>query len=109
MGIVEVGDEFLPEFNELDEQVRTEILAHSRLLQEFGPQLGRPRVDTLKDSRHANMKDLRFDAADGVWRVAFALIPSARPFCSSRATSQAQAKRSFTNDLSSRRTIDLTI
>jgi hypothetical protein len=70
--MVEFGDEFLPEFNGLDEQVRTEILAHSRLLQQFGPQLGRPRVDTLKHSRHANMKELRFDAADGVWRVAFA-------------------------------------
>jgi len=30
------------------------------LLQEFGPQLGRPRVDTLKGSRYANMKELRF-------------------------------------------------
>src|SRR5579862_2942818 len=38
----------------------------------FGPQLGRPRVDTLNDSRHANMKELRFGAADGEWRVAFA-------------------------------------
>ena len=44
----------------------------SRLLQRFGPQLGRPRVDTLKGSRHANMKELRFSAADGEWRVAFA-------------------------------------
>jgi hypothetical protein len=69
--IVEIGDEFLPEFDQLEEQVRTEILAHSRLLQQFGP----PRVDTLKDSRHANMKELRFDAADGVWRVAFAFDP----------------------------------
>ena len=52
-----------------------EILALSRLLQEFGPQLGRPRVDTLKGSRHANMKELRFSAADGEWRVAFAFDP----------------------------------
>ena len=37
-----------------------------------GPQLGRPRVDTLNDSRHANMKELRFSAADGEWRVVFA-------------------------------------
>jgi hypothetical protein len=29
-------------------------------------------VDTLKGSMHANMKELRFDAAGGVWRVAFA-------------------------------------
>ena len=69
---VEIGDEFEPEFDALHEDVQTEILALSRLLQQFGPQLGRPRVDTLKGSRHRNMKELRFDAADGVWRAAFA-------------------------------------
>jgi len=42
------------------------------LLQQFGPQLGRPRVDTLKGSRHGNLKELRFSAAGGEWRVAFA-------------------------------------
>ena len=52
--IVEIGDEFEPEFDELHEDVRTEILALTRLLQQFGPQLGRPRVDTLNNSRHAN-------------------------------------------------------
>ena len=55
--------------------MRREILALARVLQEFGPQLGRPRVDTLKGSRHANMKELRFSAADGEWRVAFAFDP----------------------------------
>jgi len=69
---VEIGDVFEPEFKELPEDVRTEILAHARLLQQFGPQLGRPRVDTLNASRHANMKELRFSAADGEWRVVFA-------------------------------------
>jgi hypothetical protein len=72
---VEIGDEFEPEFYELHENVRTEILALSRVLQQFGPQLGRPRVDTLNGSRHANMKELRFSAADGEWRVAFAFDP----------------------------------
>jgi hypothetical protein len=38
-------------------------------------QLGRPRVDTLKNSSHANMKELRFDADDGVWRIAFVFDP----------------------------------
>ena len=70
--VVEIGDEFEPEFDELHEEVRTEILALARLLQQFGPQLGRPRVDTLNGSRHANMKELRFAAAGGEWRVAFA-------------------------------------
>lgn len=69
---VEMATEFKPEFDQLHQDVRTEILAMSLVLQKFGPQLGRPRVDTLKGSRHANMKELRFSAADGEWRVAFA-------------------------------------
>ena len=47
----------------------------SRLLQQFGPQLGRPRADTLQASRHANMKEMRFSASGGEWRVAFAFDP----------------------------------
>ena len=43
-----------------------------------GPQLGRPRVDTLNGSRHANMKEMRFEAAGGVWRVAFTFDPKRR-------------------------------
>ena len=73
-----MGDEFALEFDELHEDVQTEILALSRLLQQFGPQLGRPRIDTLKGSRYANLKELRFAAADGEWRVAFAFDPRRR-------------------------------
>ena len=72
---VSFHDEFDSEFGALSEAVQDEMLAHARLLEQFGPLLGRPRVDTLKGSRHANMKELRFDAADGVWRVAFAFDP----------------------------------
>ena len=73
--VVSFHDEFDSEFDALSETVQDEMLAHARLLEQFGPQLGRPRVDTLKGSRHANMKELRFDADDGVWRVAFAFDP----------------------------------
>ncbi len=76
--VAEIGDEFEPEFDALHEDVRNEILALSRLLQAFGPQLGRPRVDTLKGSRHSNMKELRLGAADGEWRVACAFDPKRR-------------------------------
>ena len=69
---VQFYDTFDAEFEELPEAVQDELLAHARLLEEFGPHLGRPWVDTLKGSKHANMKELRFDAANGVWRVAFA-------------------------------------
>ncbi|MER9078530.1 type II toxin-antitoxin system RelE/ParE family toxin [Mesorhizobium sp. M0895] len=66
------GDEFDGEFEALPQTVQDELLASAKLLGLFGPQLGRPHADTLNDSSFANMKELRFDADDGVWRVAFA-------------------------------------
>src|SRR4029077_10003628 len=72
---VKFYDKFEQEFDELDEEVQDELLAHAVFLEKFGPQLGRPYVDTLKGSRYSNMKELRFKAANGVWRVAFAYDP----------------------------------
>lgn len=46
----------------------------SAVIEEMGPNLGRPLVDTLSGSRHANMKEIRF-AMDGPWRFAFAFDP----------------------------------
>jgi len=66
---------FDKEFQAFAEQVQDALLASALMLKEFGPQLGRPYVDTLQGSRHANMKELRFDADNGVWRVAFAFDP----------------------------------
>ena len=53
-------DAFEMEFNALQEGLQDEFLAHARLLEKYGPNLGRPTVDTLKGSRFANMKELRF-------------------------------------------------
>jgi hypothetical protein len=72
---VEFADEFEPEFDALAAAVQDELLAQARVLERFGPTTSRPRVDTLKGSSHANMKELRFDADGGVWRVAFAFDP----------------------------------
>jgi len=69
-------DSFDDEFGRLDATLQDEILAHARLLAEFGPHLGRPTVDTLKASHHANMKELRFAWKGAVWRVAFAFDPA---------------------------------
>src|SRR5271157_4014592 len=55
---------FAAEFAMFPREAQTALLAKARLLEAFGPQLGRPHVDTLKASKHANMKELRFDAAD---------------------------------------------
>ena len=61
-----------------EREVRISMIAATRLLSDYGPQLGRPHADTLKGSKHANMKELRFEAADGEWRAAFAFDPERR-------------------------------
>ncbi len=68
-------DEFDAEFGELPEAVQDELLASAKLLAVFGPKLSRPHADTLKGSAFSNMKELRFEADGGVWRVAFAFDP----------------------------------
>jgi len=73
--IVLFHDAFDTEFSSLKEDLQDELLAHARLLAEIGPNLGRPTVDTLKGSRHTNMKELRFSWNGQVWRVAFAFDP----------------------------------
>ncbi len=69
---IEFHSDFEPEFYSLTQSVQDELLAHVGLLKQFGPNLSRPHVDTLKGSQFHNMKELRFDANNGVWRIAFA-------------------------------------
>ena len=71
-------DEFANEFWEFDSCFQDELVKHLEVLRALGPQLSRPKVDTLKGSRHSNLKELRFSFRDGVWRVAFAFAPSRR-------------------------------
>ena len=68
-------DEFADEVTALDEELQDEMFAHAKLLAEFGPNLGRPTVDSLKGSSHSNMKEMRFNWMGEVWRVAFAFDP----------------------------------
>lgn len=67
---------FESEFDALPTAVQDELLAHTMVLETFGPTLGRPWVDTLKGSRYPNMKELRFNESGGVWRIAFAFDPN---------------------------------
>jgi hypothetical protein len=74
--IVRAEQEFEEELLDLPAEVRNKLLASAKLLETHGPRLGRPHVDSLKGSKNANLKELRFEAADGVWRVAFAFDPA---------------------------------
>ncbi len=64
--------EFFLEFGDLPETTQDDILAKALMLQQFGPQLGRPHADILHGSHYSNMKELRLDSENGIWRVAFA-------------------------------------
>ena len=71
-------EEFDAEFDGLGEDVQDNLLAAAKAVQIAGPKAGRPHVDTLQGSKHANMKELRFTAHEGreVWRAAFAFDPA---------------------------------
>lgn len=73
---VEFHPAFEVEADGFSDDVKIGLAAGIRLLQALGPQLGRPAVDTLNGSKVNNMKELRFNADDGVWRVAFAFDPA---------------------------------
>jgi hypothetical protein len=75
MWTVVTTDSFDEWFTDLNEVSRVEVIAKVELLKLLGPQLRRPHADTLKGSKHANMKELRADTKDQVLRIAFAFDP----------------------------------
>jgi len=68
-------EEFAAWLESLDDELEVEILAHVQLLRAFGPNLGRPRVDTIKGSKYPNMKELRIQYRGDPWRILFAFDP----------------------------------
>lgn len=79
----------------LPRAVRNTLGANLVAVEIDGPDLGRPTVDTLKGSRHANMKELRFDADGGVWRFAFAFDPARRAVILVGGDKQGENQRRF--------------
>lgn len=61
----------------LDDKTVAHIFAALEVLEENGPALGRPLVDTLEGSKYSNMKELR-PASSGttVVRILFAFDPT---------------------------------
>jgi hypothetical protein len=70
---IEYTDQFGDWFAELDKTAQRTIVAAVEMLEQRGPGLGRPFVDTIRGSRHANMKELR--PRGGNLRILFAFDP----------------------------------
>jgi hypothetical protein len=73
---VEFHRDFVPEFRALAEIAQDEIAALVEKMRVIGPMMKRPASDTLDGSRFSNMKELRFEVNNGVWRVAYAFDPT---------------------------------
>jgi len=67
--------DFTPEYEDWfsvqEEDNKVAINAKVLLLAEFGPNLGRPYVDTIQGSKYANLKELRIKHKDAVFRILF--------------------------------------
>ncbi len=72
---VEGTDEFHAWFSGLSSTERISVAAKVDLLEEEGPSLGRPHVDTLKGSKLTNLKELIIQHAGNPYRVIFAFDP----------------------------------
>jgi hypothetical protein len=59
----------------LDEDEQDSVAIGVELLIQLGPNLPRPRADTVKGSRHVNMKELRTQHRGGPLRTFFAFDP----------------------------------
>ncbi|CZT33723.1 type II toxin-antitoxin system RelE/ParE family toxin [Rhizobium sp. 9140] len=64
--------DFIAEWKALEMGLKERVGEVLDYLEDDGPFLGRPEVDTLSGSRHANMKEIRVTFARQVWRFAFA-------------------------------------
>ena len=61
--------------DQVDDSSYEAILLKVALLRELGPALGRPHADTIKESKHKNMKELRVQHKRHVYRLFFAFDP----------------------------------
>ncbi len=72
---VEYTDEFEEWWQSLNVDEQESVAASVELLQVMGPGLPRPHADTLKGSKHSNMKELRTQHQGRPFRTLFAFDP----------------------------------
>jgi len=68
---IEYTEEYEDWFSAQEEESKVVINAKIIVLSEFGPNLGRPYVDTIKGSKYTNLKELRIRNKNFVIRILF--------------------------------------
>ena len=64
-------DQYFDWFSDLSIFDKVEINFKARLLEEFGPNLGRPHADTLSGTKVKNLKELRIRTDEHIFRIAY--------------------------------------
>lgn len=67
-----LSDEIINWFQRLENASQDAILIKINLLRNIGPALSRPYADTIKRSKHKNMKELRVSNKKHVFRIFYA-------------------------------------
>ena len=75
MWIVEYTDEFEQWWQTLTEDQQEDLTMSVQLLRNLGPSLPRPHADTVKGSKHKNMKELRTQSKGRPLRTFYAFDP----------------------------------
>lgn len=72
---VEYTDEFEAWWESLSLDDQKSLAQSVQIVSTFGPKLGRPHCDTVKGSRHSNMKELRTQSGGTPLRTFFTFDP----------------------------------
>jgi hypothetical protein len=72
---IEITNDYLKLFGTLDAGQQDALRTDIEILEKMGPSLGRPYVDSIKGSKHSNMKELRTLHARRHIRSFFAFDP----------------------------------
>jgi hypothetical protein len=75
MWTIDRTNEIVKWIAQLDDDAKEAIYKNLLILKNIGPSLGRPYVDSVKQSKHKNMKELRVQNKKRLFRIFFVFDP----------------------------------
>jgi hypothetical protein len=93
---IETTDRFDEWYDGLDKKDRENVLASLMLLKAKGPTLPRPYADSVKQSKYANMKELRVQSKGDPIRAFFAFDPDRKGIVLCAGSKAGDEKRFYT-------------